>query len=96
MGIDGAIRLRLEAANTGDAVWLAKQRRKRGDVRLRWRWMRDGHEVAEGSGFAPVRYDVYPGQHYLFDVVIDPPVEPGRYVLEMGLVSERIVAFAER
>ena len=43
-----------------------------------------------------MRCDVYPGQHYLFDVMIDSPLAPGRYVLDVGLVSERVAAFAER
>ena len=92
----GAIRLRIDATNTGSAVWLAKGRQKRGGVRLHWRWTRDGQEIDDGRGFAPVRYDVYPGQHYLFDVMIDSPLAPGRYVLDVGLVSERVAAFAER
>ena len=80
--------LRLVAVNSGEAVWLTKSRAKKGDVALRWRWLdAAGRAIADGSGHAPIRYDVHPGQRYQFDEWPAPPLDAGRYVLEIGLTS---------
>ena len=75
-------------------LWLASAHHDRGVVRLAWRWFRDGHELGELSGGAPIRYDVFPGQQSRFTVAIAPPRSSGTYTLEMGLVSERVTLFA--
>lgn len=84
-----ALRLRIVAANAGDAVWLSKPRGKKGDVALEWRWLdAAGQPAAEGGGRRRIRHDVYPGQGYEFDEWPMAPAEAGRYVLEARLVVE--------
>ena len=91
-----SLRVRVAALNRGGSVWLAKARGKRGDVALQWRWLTaEGRAVAGGAGQARIRYDVYPGQRYEFDEWIAAPVDGGRYVLELGLVSGGVGPFAE-
>jgi hypothetical protein len=85
--------LSVEATNDGRAVWLARTRRDKGSVRLGWRWLREGKEVVEWSGRAPILHDVFPGQGYRFEIAIDPPQGTGAYTLELSLVSERVVWF---
>ena len=71
-----------------------KPRAKKGDVALRWRWLAaDGRVMDEGAGLAAIRYDVYPGQRYEFEEWPAAPVDGGRYVLEVGLVSGGAGAF---
>jgi hypothetical protein len=89
------ITLEVTATNTGQAVWLAHGRRDEGAVKLGWRWFRDGAELAGLSGRAPIRYDVFPEQGFRFKVAVDPPAEPGRYLLELGLVSELVTWFSQ-
>jgi hypothetical protein len=87
--------LGLTAGNTGQAVWLAKAPRERGDVALRWRWLHGTVEVPMPARRMRVRHDVFPGQAYSFQVVVPTPAAPGAYVLELGLVSEGVATFAE-
>lgn len=95
MTLADSLHVRLTARNAGGAVWLTKPRGKKGEVALGWRWLTaDGQPL--GGGAVPVRYDVYPGQRYEFDAWITPAVEPGRYRLELGLVSGGVGPFAER
>jgi hypothetical protein len=86
--------VRLVAVNTGEAVWLMKPRAKKGDVALQWRWLdASGQAIPGGSGHAPIRHDVRPGQRYPFDEWPAPPVVAGRYVLEIGLTSGGVGPF---
>ena len=89
-----SVRLEIGATNVGAALWLASAHHDRGVVRLAWRWFRDGHELAELSGRAPISYDVFPGQQSRFTVAIATPRSSGTYTLELGLVSERVTLFA--
>jgi hypothetical protein len=84
------VHLDITAMNTGGAVWLAWGRQEKGAVKLGWRWLRPGHELPESEGRIPILYDVFPGQRYEFRAAIPPPLEPGSYVLEVGLVSELV------
>jgi hypothetical protein len=82
-----SLRVTLTARNTGRAVWLVKARGKQGDVWLRWRWVTADNRPLALEGGTPIRYDVLPGARYAFDAWVTPPVVPGRYGLELGLVS---------
>ena len=89
-----SLRVKLIALNEGRAVWLTKARSKKGNVVLEWRWAAaGGREISQAGGQAHVRYDVYPGDSYEFDEWVQPPVEPGRYALELGLTSVGIGRF---
>lgn len=89
------LELTLSAINRGQAVWLAKAADNRGEVALRWRWLRDGRELEGLTRRQRVRYDVFPGEPYAFRVVAPVPAAPGAYVFEVGLVSERVAAFTD-
>jgi hypothetical protein len=83
----------VEARNTGHAVWQAWAPGAHGEVRLGWRWSRDGVDVLAGR--APLSQDVAPGETAWFDARIAPPPVPGDYVLTVDLVSELVAWFAD-
>lgn len=90
-----SLRVKLVAVNTGSAIWLARGRGKKGDVALEWRWLDPrGRPVAGVGRRVAIGYDVYPGQRYEFDEWAAVPTEAGPYVVELGLVSGAMGAFA--
>jgi hypothetical protein len=92
-----AIDVALEATNTGRIVWPATARNDRGEVRLGWRWFRGQDEgPLKDEGREHLRYDVFPGQSYRFKTTINPPLAPGEYTLELGLVSESVTWFSDQ
>jgi hypothetical protein len=91
-----AINLRLQAVNTGRAVWLARAKDDRGAVRLGWRWFNGKEERPFREGRAWLSHDVFPGQAYRFRTTINPPSKPGDYKLDVGLVSELVTWFSDR
>ncbi len=86
--------VRVTATNTGAAAWLARALHNRGEVRLRWRWLRDGRPLAELDGESRLRHDVFPGQRYAFAADARAPEPPGVYWLELGLESVGLRPFA--
>jgi Dolichyl-phosphate-mannose-protein mannosyltransferase len=82
--------------NSGQAVWLDRAKWEKGEVRLRWRWYEEGQEGRFTQGGWLLGYDVLPGQSYEFTVEIATPTKPGYYILELGLVSEGVTAFADQ
>jgi hypothetical protein len=84
--------LELTASNTGEAVWLADPPGGVGSVALQWRWS-DGLGPADGVAALPC--DTAPGQQSRFRLSVEPPTRPGRYALELGMVSERVASFAD-
>jgi len=87
--------LRLTATNSGPAVWLARAVHNRGEVRLRWRWLRGDQPLPELDGEARLGHDVFPGQRYGFAAEARVPAEPGTYRLEVGLASVGLRSFAD-
>jgi hypothetical protein len=81
--------------NEGKAVWLARAKGEKGEVRLRWRWLMEEREVPSASGGWMMGYDVLPGQTYEFTLGLATPREPGEYTLELGLVSTGVSSFAD-
>jgi hypothetical protein len=90
------IDVRLQATNTGDDIWLAEAKQDRGKVRLGWRWFWGKSEVPFNEGREDLPYDIFPGQTYRFKTRIKAPLEPGKYTLEIGLVSELLTWFSDR
>jgi len=89
------IGLSLEATNVGQAVWLASSPSDKGVVRLGWRWLKGGQLIPEAAeGREGLRHDVFPRQSYEFHFSIDPPQQPGTYLLEIGLVNEHVRWFS--
>jgi hypothetical protein len=89
------IQFSLEAINEGQAVWLAWPERRRGIVKLEWRWLKGPGEALGLSGVERLLYDIFPRQAHQFWASIDPPQEPGSYLLEVGLIIERMGRFAD-
>ena len=85
--------LRLAALNSGRAVWLAQPRAGRGNVRLAWQWIDSGGR-GHAPGREPLSHDVFPDQTYVFIPDVTAPSTPGRYTLEIGLVSEWVAWFS--
>jgi hypothetical protein len=92
----GRIYLSMEAVNRGKAVWLARRRHNRGEVRLAWRWLWEGQEMPTLPGWEDLPYDIFPGQRYAFSATIAPPAWPSDYTLEVGLVTEAMTWFSEQ
>jgi hypothetical protein len=90
------VELSLRVTNTGEATWLATSKRNHGAVRLGWRWFKGDHEIPSTDGRAKLRYDISPGMAYLFEPKIPTPQEPGKYSLELGLVSDHVTWFHEQ
>jgi Dolichyl-phosphate-mannose-protein mannosyltransferase len=90
------MRVHVRVLNTGEAVWLARAKWEKGEVRLRWRWFGGDREVPLTEGGWILGYDVLPGEVYEFMVEIATPEEPGGYTLELGLVSTMVTAFADQ
>jgi hypothetical protein len=86
----------VNVVNTGGAAWLDRARWEKGEVRLRWRWFEEGQERQVIEGGWLIGYDVLPGQAYEFTLEITTPRKPGNYLLEIGLVSEGVTAFADQ
>jgi hypothetical protein len=81
----GTVRIRVEALNRGEAVWLAQPADGRGAVALRWRWLSRGGG-ADAEGWVRLRYNVFPGRSYLFERTIPAPGHAGPYGLELELI----------
>jgi hypothetical protein len=65
-------------------------------VRLSWRFVRNGTKVEKGLGWDPreqLIHDVAPHSDSLVTVTADLPRQPGDYLLEVSLVSERAYWF---
>jgi hypothetical protein len=91
---DEPLALRVEARNIGKAVWLAHSRGERGTVGLGWRWLKGDHDVPVPWGRALLKYDILPGNYYTFTAAFNAPREPGEYLLEVGLIAERVGWFS--
>ena len=87
---------RVRLVNTGEAVWLNHTWREKGEVRLRWRWLKGQQEVPFTAGGWLIGHDVLPGQTYDFTVEVAVPAEPGEYLLELGLINMHVTTFAEQ
>lgn len=91
-----AIDVALQATNTSQSIWLADPNGERGKVRLGWRWYKESNGVPFEEGREDLAYDIFPGQAYQFRTTIKAPLEPGAYILELGLVCELLTWFADR
>ena len=87
--------LPLEARNSGVALWLSRATQNRGEVRFAWRFVPQQGSPLPVHDAERIRYDVVPGQTYRGELSIDAPGTPGRYTLEVGLVSEGVASFAD-
>jgi Dolichyl-phosphate-mannose-protein mannosyltransferase len=85
--------LSVNAMNTGRAIWLARSHGKRGGVRVMWRWLKDGQELANAVDSVPIAHDVFPGEAETMAVRIWPPLQPGQYSLELQMMSYGMSSF---
>src|SRR5262249_10651432 len=91
----GTLPIDASAINTGDGVWRASAPDGRGIVALGWRWFSAGAEVRKLSDTQRVIFDVFPRQQYRFRAALQVPSTPGSYVLELGLLSEKVTWFSD-
>jgi hypothetical protein len=87
---------RVRLMNTGEAVWLNRTQGEKGEVRLRWRWLKGQQEVPFATGGWLIGYDVLPGQSYDLTIEVAVPGEAGEYLLELGLIDMHVTSFAEQ
>ena len=95
LGPARAFELGIEAANSGDATWIAWDFPRGARVRLGWRWQRaDGSplvmEWPDTTGFVPLLRNVRPGETHAFRVILRTPPAEGDYRLEVGLFAPPI------
>jgi hypothetical protein len=88
------IRLSVSVTNTSPAIWLFQTSNGQDSIRLGWRWVIPGTEMAHSEGRLPLIRDVFPGEQEKFDLQIWPPSLEGQYTLELGMVSEPTTWFA--
>jgi hypothetical protein len=96
LSADEYLTFHLSALNTGEAIWLARAEDDKGAVRLGWRWLRGEREIPGTQGREQLGRDIFPKQWYDFQGRIRPPVDPGEYTLEVGLLSEFLTWFSDQ
>jgi hypothetical protein len=88
------LRIALVATNTGGAVWVPRPNRVPGIVRLGARWTGGPPAPAGTADSVPLHRYVFPGQSYETTISVAAPRAPGRYVLEIDLVSQDVGSFS--
>lgn len=87
--------LSVTTTNNGRAVWLARGRGIHGGVQVMWRWLKDGHELANAVDSVPIAHDIFPGAAYTVAVRVWPPLHPGKYSLELRMISYGVALFGD-
>jgi hypothetical protein len=83
------VHVSLRAINNGNAVWLAgRSSDERGAVSLGWKWKRDGQAIADSEARRALHLNVFPGDAMELEASALAPEAPGRYALEISLVTE--------
>jgi hypothetical protein len=80
------LRIRVEANNTGNAVWLSTPNRGEGTVRLKWVWRKAVNNRVQQVDSIRVLNDVFPGGQTQIDLRIVPPAKTDKYIFEMCVV----------
>ena len=83
--------------NRGTASWPAVGASGPGPFALHLgnHWLgEEGRTVMSDDGRAPLPRDVAPGAEFDLALVVQPPREPGRYLLELDMVQEGVTWFA--
>lgn len=83
-----SLKLHVVVTNTGSAIWLFQTNNSQYGVRLGWRWIDRIGKDDFTEGRAPIRQDIFPGEREEFSIQIWPPSKEGKYILELGMVSE--------
>jgi tRNA (mo5U34)-methyltransferase len=92
------VRLRVRAENTGLARWLAagEAGTEKGAVRLGAHLLTaEGAEMSRYHARAALARDVAPGGCETVELAVRAPEGPGRYVLEIDMVSEHLAWFED-
>lgn len=90
--------LAVRAQNTGKRLWLALGAggNERGAVRLGAHLFGDGdEEIAWDYGRTALPHDLAPGEAVDLELKLRAPDKPGRYVLELDMVSEHVAWFED-
>jgi hypothetical protein len=98
---DGLFPLVLEVENGGDSLWIVAKKDRQDDlvepqglVRLGVRWFKDGQQVWEEER-CTLPCDISPGQRVEVPSLVRPPLAPGRYHVQVGLLLEGGYWFGE-
>lgn len=86
----------IAATNTGRAIWLFQTNFGPGAASLGWRWWQDDRPVPFGEGRAGLSHDIFPGGEERLGLEIWPPSAPGYYTLQLGMVRDPDMWFAEQ
>jgi hypothetical protein len=84
--------------NTSGSVWPALTRNdSRFRVRLGNHWFDEsGKTFALDDGRSELPFDVKPGEQVLMQLAVRPPNKPGRYVLEIDMLQEKVTWFSQK
>lgn len=88
--------LTIAATNTGRAIWLFQTNFGPGAASLGWRWWQDDRPVPFGEGRAGLSRDIFPGGEERLRLEIWPPSAPGDYTLQLGMVRDPDMWFAQQ
>ena len=86
------IKLGVEVTNTSDAAWPEESSLRVGN---HWR-SRRGRLLVNDDGREPLLRPLAPGETVGVTLIAIAPTRPGRYVLELDVVQERVTWFADR
>lgn len=87
--------LGVRTLNKGDAVWLASAPKDYGVVKVGFSIIdKDLKEIGAGRGI--LGYDIYPGKEANVPLSFKAPINKGRYILKLDMVSEHVTWFEQQ
>ncbi|HEX3557963.1 MAG TPA: glycosyltransferase family 39 protein [Pyrinomonadaceae bacterium] len=90
--------VRVRVRNTGDAVWLARERGASPfQLSAGNHWLdASGNVVANDDGRAPLLRDLHPGEEAELPLVVNAPRRAGDYLLEIDVLQEGVSWFGPK
>ena len=90
--------VRVAVRNTGDALWLARERGASPfQLSAGNHWLdKDGNTVANDDGRAPLLRDLRPGDETELRLVVNAPRQAGDYLLEIDMLQEGVSWFGPK
>ena len=94
----GQLALQVKAKNAGNAVWPALgQEDGKFWVKLGNRWLDEKTgKVVMDDGRALLPFDIGPGEVAEMSLIVTAPKKAGDYILEIGMLQERVAWFQEK
>lgn len=90
--------IRVFVKNTGDALWLARERSAASlQLSLGNHWLdSSGREVIHDDGRAPLPQNLRPGEETQLQLTVNAPRSAGDYILELDMLQEGVSWFASQ